>query len=70
MDELLSRILDAHGGADRWNAHEKVHATIISGGGFFALKGAPQDSSPRRMTVVPLGLHLMENLMRRQGSHG
>jgi len=51
MNELLARILDAHGGMDRWNAYNKVEATIVSGGGLFALKGAPQDSTPRRMTV-------------------
>jgi hypothetical protein len=36
---------------ERWNRHEKVDATIVSGGGFFPLKGVPQDSNPRRMTV-------------------
>jgi hypothetical protein len=51
MNELLARILDAHGGMDRWNSYNKVAATIVSGGGLFALKGAPQDSTPRRMTV-------------------
>jgi hypothetical protein len=51
MNKLLSKILDAHGGMDRWNAYEKVEATIISGGGLFALKGMRQDSDPRRMTV-------------------
>src|SRR3984893_4081796 len=51
MNELLGRILDAHGGMDRWNGYEKVDATIVSGGGFFALKGVLQDSNPRRMTV-------------------
>src|SRR6202043_2638732 len=50
MNELLARILDAHGGMDRWNGFKKVEATIVSGGGLFALKGAPQDSTPRRMT--------------------
>ena len=40
MNELLARILDAHGGLDRWNGYEKVETTIVSGGGFFALKGA------------------------------
>jgi hypothetical protein len=39
MIELLARILDAHGGMDCWNGYEKVDATIVSGGGFFALKG-------------------------------
>jgi hypothetical protein len=28
-----------------------MKATIVSGGGFFALKGVPQDANPRRMTV-------------------
>jgi hypothetical protein len=28
MDELLARILDAHGGLDRWNGYEKIQATL------------------------------------------
>ena len=44
MNGLLARILDAHGGMDRWNGYNKVEATIVSGGGLFALKGEPQDS--------------------------
>jgi hypothetical protein len=51
MNELLARILDAHGGMERWRGYEEVEATIVSGGGFFALKGVLQDSNPRRMTA-------------------
>ena len=51
MNGLLARIIDAHGGLDVWNQYEKVDATIVSGGGLFRLKGVPQDSTPRRMTV-------------------
>ena len=51
MNKLLVEILDAHGGADRWREYAKVDATIVSGGGFFALKGVVQDSTPRRMAV-------------------
>ena len=51
MNELLARIIDAHGGLDSWNRYERVEATIVSGGGLFRLKGVPQDSTPRRMTV-------------------
>ena len=51
MNELLARILEAHGGMDRWRRYEKVEATIVSGGGLFALKGVLQDSVPRRMAV-------------------
>lgn len=48
---LLANVLDAHGGLNRWNELEKVDATIVSGGGFFSLKGVIQDSAPRRMTA-------------------
>jgi hypothetical protein len=51
MNELLAKIIDAHGGMDRWKAYKKVDATIVSGGGFFALKGMIQDPDPRRMSV-------------------
>ena len=51
MHELLGQILNAPGGIDRWNKYEKVEATIVSGGGFFPLKGVIQDADPRRMAV-------------------
>jgi hypothetical protein len=51
MTELLTSILDAHGGLTRWRGYERVDATIVSGGGLFPLKGMIQDSSPRRMTA-------------------
>jgi hypothetical protein len=51
VNQLLADVLDAHGGLNRWNEYQKVEATIVSGGGFFQLKGIPQDSAPRRMSV-------------------
>jgi hypothetical protein len=51
MNALLGKVLNAHGGIDRWEHYTKVEASIVSGGGLFALKGLPQDSEPRRMTV-------------------
>lgn len=51
MNPLLRRIIDAHGGIDRWRTYDRVEATIVTGGGFFALKGLLQDPAPRRMTV-------------------
>jgi hypothetical protein len=48
---LLTAVIDAHGGMARWRERQKVEATIVSGGGFFPLKGVIQDSEPRRMTV-------------------
>jgi hypothetical protein len=50
-NQLLSRIVEAHGGIDAWISFTAIDATIVSGGGFFALKGVPQDADPRRMTV-------------------
>jgi hypothetical protein len=51
MSKLLTEVIDAHGGMDRWNAYQEVEASIVSGGGFFALKGLIQDRDPRQMTV-------------------
>jgi hypothetical protein len=51
MSELLAKVLDAHGGLDRWNTLSRGEATIITGGGLWSLKGLVQDQRPRRMTV-------------------
>lgn len=51
MNTLLNVILEAHGGMDLWSRYDTVEATIVSGGGFFPLKGISQDSNPRRITV-------------------
>jgi hypothetical protein len=51
VNRLLNRIIEAHGGLRRWNEYSRVDATIVSGGGFFSLKGVPQDPAPRRMSV-------------------
>jgi hypothetical protein len=51
MNELLAKVIDAHGGMESWKGYETVDATIVSGGGLFSLKGVPQDSNPRGMTV-------------------
>ncbi len=51
MNDLLGAVIEAHGGMERWNRYQRVDATIVSGGGFFPLKGVPQDAAPRQMTV-------------------
>lgn len=51
MSGLLTQVIEAHGGMDRWNGYEKVEATVVGGGGFFPFKGMPQDSQPRHLTV-------------------
>ena len=50
--DLLTRVLDAHGGIDRWRQFSRIEATIVSSGLLFELKGMPQDSTPRRMTAA------------------
>lgn len=51
MNELLAKVLEAHGGLDRWTQLTVVRATIVSGGDLFTIKGVPQDPTPREMTV-------------------
>jgi hypothetical protein len=50
MNKLLAKIIGAHGGHGSLEGVQ-VDATIVSGGGFFALKGMIQDPDPRRMSV-------------------
>ena len=66
MKNLLSAILDAHGGLDRWMNYEKIEATIVSGGGFFPLKGVIQDTDPRRLSVW---LHEERTSVEPYGAH-
>jgi len=51
MNELLARIVEAHGGLDRWRRFNRVAATIVTGGAFWGMKNLMQDQDPRRMTV-------------------
>ena len=50
--ELLTRVLDAHGGYERWRQFTRVEATIVSGGLLFEMKELPQDPTPRRMAAA------------------
>ena len=50
MSKLLARIIDAHGGIERWTGYEKIDATIVSGGAVFPLKGVVQDPNPRSVS--------------------
>src|ERR1700719_2330107 len=50
--ELLHKVLQAHGVLAPRHSFETVQATIVTGGQLFGMKGTPQDSTPRRMTVA------------------
>lgn len=52
MADLLDAVLDAHGGLDRWREFHRIEATIVTGGGLWAVKGQPQDPAPRQMAVA------------------
>ncbi|QNP40766.1 hypothetical protein [Lysobacter solisilvae (ex Woo and Kim 2020)] len=51
MNALLADVIDAHGGLTRWKRHEALSATIVTGGGFWPLKGLHQDPTPRTVRV-------------------
>ncbi len=47
---LRARILDAHGGLDRWRTFSRITAKVVSGGFLWAMKGIDIDAAPRIMT--------------------
>ncbi|MFD8418057.1 hypothetical protein [Streptomyces sp. NPDC059466] len=51
MNHLLTEVIEAHGGIGRWQELTQARATLVSGGDLFAIKGLPQDVTPRTMTV-------------------
>lgn len=48
---LLDRVLDAHGGIERWQQFDRVDASITSSGILWDMKGLRQDNQSRRMSV-------------------
>lgn len=50
MNDLLAKIIDAHGGLDRWNGFGTATADMASGGELLDRK-APQSADIRHMTV-------------------
>jgi hypothetical protein len=51
MNDLAAKAIDAHGGLTRWNRHGTLTATLVTGGGLWAMKGLIQDPAPRTMRV-------------------
>ena len=52
MSDLLTAVLNAHGGLDHWREFSRVEATIVSGGKLWDIKDQPQDPAPRRIAVT------------------
>ena len=47
---LVTEVLDAHGGLDRWRSFSKVTARIVAGGFLWGMKGIPLDGASRSIT--------------------
>ncbi|MGV9701777.1 hypothetical protein [Streptomyces sp. NPDC003483] len=47
MNDLLTEVVEAHGGIDRRREPTRARVTLISGGDLFAAKGQSQDATPR-----------------------
>jgi hypothetical protein len=51
VDELLSNIVEAHGGFDRWKGFNILQATVVIDGTLWGMKNLAQDQDPREATV-------------------
>src|SRR4051812_29751077 len=52
MNDLLHKVLAAHGSLERWSSFEKANSTIVSGGELWGMKGLKADATPRRVTAA------------------
>ena len=52
MNDLLTRVLEAHGGLERFNSFEIVSATLVAGGDFWATKNIGIDAFPLVATTA------------------
>jgi hypothetical protein len=52
MNELLDRVMKAHGGLDRWMELTTVTTTITVGGVLWEIKGQAEDMKPRTITAM------------------
>jgi hypothetical protein len=60
MNPLVSKIIDAHGGLERWKKFSRLKARLVQGGALWTLKGQPTTLSETSVTV---------DLVRQWASH-
>ena len=65
MKDLLTKVIEAHGGLNRWQQFNTIQVEMVSGGKLFDLKEFPQDSTPRQMTAY---LHKQQASMQPFGA--
>ncbi|MFJ8722230.1 hypothetical protein [Streptomyces sp. NPDC093269] len=51
MNDLLSHVLDAHGGLDRWSQIDRLRADIVLHGPFWAVRGFSEKPLRERLTL-------------------
>jgi hypothetical protein len=51
VNELLERVVETHDKFGRWAGFKKLHATIVTDGALWGMKGLSQDQEPREATV-------------------
>ena len=52
MNELLEKVIAAHGGLDRWKKFNEITATMVGGGGLWPMKGFEPAPIPTDVTVT------------------
>jgi len=60
MNSLVSKIIDAHGGLERWKQFSLLKARLVQGGALWTLKGHPATLAETTVTV---------NLLKEWASH-
>ncbi|MCR0985533.1 hypothetical protein [Roseomonas populi] len=51
MNPLAQRVIDAHGGLERWKTFSTVSADLVQGGALWAIKGHPHTLERTRVTA-------------------
>jgi hypothetical protein len=59
MAELLSSVIDAHGGLARWARVERITARVSLGGPFWAVKGRPDAFLDETLVLDPRSGHVV-----------
>jgi hypothetical protein len=52
VNDLLERVIAAHGGLDRWNTFTEMTATMLGGGGLWPMKGFEPAPIPTDVTIT------------------
>jgi hypothetical protein len=53
VEDLQWRVVDAHGGLERWNGFETVSTTVVTWGQLWDLKSGGQDDQQRHVRASP-----------------